>query len=164
MTTRCDTQRADSHFSIPAHNRPSRNGLDVNTFGAGSSSLPASDYSSRLTPTGLIHLDKYRSPDVRHVGDMDERTTGPDPDHQSRHLRVDTAIPTNDHVDQTPHVVRLKIPNRGPNQTSDGDQGRVHRLADQHPTASEAPPPVVPGLRRQQVRHGHLHDSKWSQR
>src|SRR5665647_3870136 len=60
MTTRCDTQRADSHFSIPAHNRPSRNGLDVNTFGAGSSSLPASDYSSRLTPTGLIHLDKYR--------------------------------------------------------------------------------------------------------
>src|SRR5665647_312937 len=65
MTTRCDTQRADSHFSIPAHNRPSRNGLDVNTFGAGSSSLPASDYSSRLTPTGLIHLDKYRSEESR---------------------------------------------------------------------------------------------------
>src|SRR5665647_1147062 len=70
MTTRCDTQRADSHFSIPAHNRPSRNGLDVNTFGAGSSSLPASDYSSRLTPTGLIHLDKYRagSPSIAAVG------------------------------------------------------------------------------------------------
>jgi hypothetical protein len=99
------------------------------------------------------------SPDVRHVGDMDERTTGPDPDHQSRHLRVDTAIPTNDHVDQAPYVVRLKISNRGPNQTRDGDQGRVHRLADQHPTASETPPPAVPGLRRQQVRHGHLHDS-----
>src|SRR5665811_2133580 len=44
---------------------PSRNGLDVNTFGAGSSSLPASDYSSRLTPTGLIHLDKYRSDRVK---------------------------------------------------------------------------------------------------
>jgi hypothetical protein len=60
--------------------------------------------------------------------------------------------------------VGLKIPNRGPNQTRDGDQGRVHRLADQHPMASKAPPPAVPGLRRQQVRHGHLHDSKWSQR
>src|SRR5664279_1265053 len=53
-----------------------------------------------------IHASRSKldrpSPDVRHVGDMDERTTGPDPDHQSRHLRVDTAIPTNDHVDQTP--------------------------------------------------------------
>src|ERR1035438_478617 len=77
---------------------------------------------------------------------------------------VKTAISTNDDIDQTPHFVGLKIPNRGPNQTRDRDQGRVHRLADKHPTAFEAPPPAVLGLRRQQVRHDHLHDSTWSDR
>src|ERR1019366_10133748 len=73
-----------------------------------------------------IHASRSKldraSPDARYVGDMDEGTTGPDPDHQARHLWVDTAIPAHDHIDQLPHVVGLKIPNGGPHQTPDRDQ------------------------------------------